>query len=168
MGSGDTLGMSSLDGSMIFSFGGFSDLFLEVGGHLGIAFLFGLSEGSFANSHLSLDGLSGGSLGLRGGLRSSFGSNGSVLLGILSSVLLGVLSSGLLSVLSSGLLGFFSSGLFGFFSSGLLSVLSSGLFGVLSGLLGFLIMTVFLFVISSLLLEPVNKVVHVFQVNFSL
>ena len=152
MGSGDTLGMSSLDGSMIFSFGGFSDLFLEVGGHLGIAFLFGLSEGSFANSHLSLDGLSGGSLGLRGGLRSSFGSNGSVLLGILSSVLLGVLSSGLLSVLSSGLL----------------SVLSSGLFGVLSGLLGFLIVTVFLFVISSLLLEPVNKVVHVFQVNFSL
>ena len=144
MGSGDTLGMSSLDGSMIFSFGGFSDLFLEVGGHLGIAFLFGLSEGSFANSHLSLDGLSGGSLGLRGGLRSSFGSNGSVLLGIHSSVLLGVLSSGLLSVLSSGL------------------------FGVLSGLLGFLIVTVFLFVISSLLLEPVNKVVHVFQVNFSL
>ena len=144
MGSGDTLGMSSLDGSMIFSFGGFSDLFLEVGGHLGIAFLFGLSEGSFANSHLSLDGLSGGSLGLRGGLRSSFGSDGSVLLGILSSVLLGVLSSGLLSVLSSGL------------------------FGVLSGLLGFLIVTVFLFVISSLLLEPVNKVVHVFQVNFSL
>ena len=136
MGSGDTLGMSSLDGSMIFSFGGFSDLFLEVGGHLGIAFLFGLSEGSFANSHLSLDGLSGGSLGLRGGLRSSFGSNGSVLLGILS--------------------------------SGLLSVLSSGLFGVLSGLLGFLIMTVFLFVISSLLLEPVNKVVHVFQVNYIL
>ena len=160
MGSGDTLGMSSLDGSMIFSFGGFSDLFLEVGGHLGIAFLFGLSEGSFANSHLSLDGLSGGSLGLRGGLRSSFGSNGSVLLVILSSVLLGVLSSGLLSVLSSGLLGFFS--------SGLLSVLSSGLFGVLSGLLGFLIVIVFLFVISSLLLEPVNKVVHVFQVNFSL
>ena len=152
MGSGDTLGMSSLDGSMIFSFGGFSDLFLEVGGHLGIAFLFGLSEGSFASSHLSLDGLSGGSLGLRGGLRSSFGSNGSVLLG--------VLSSGLLSVLSSGLLGFFS--------SGLLSVLSSGLFGVLSGLLGFLIVIVFLFVISSLLLEPVNKVVHVFQVNFSL
>ena len=152
MGSGDTLGMSSLDGSMIFSFGGFSDLFLKVGGHLGIAFLFGLSEGSFASSHLNLDGLSGGSLGLRGGLRSSFGSNGSVLLGILSSVLLGVLSSVLLGVLSSGLL----------------SVLSSGLFGVLSGLLGFLIVTVFLFVINSLLLELVNKVIHVSQVNFSL
>ena len=152
MGSGDTLGMSSLDGSMIFSFGGFGDLFLEVGGHLGIAFLFGLSEGSFASSHLNLDGLSGGSLGLRGGLRSSFGSNGSVLLGILSSVLLGVLSSVLLGVLSSGLL----------------SVLSSGLFGVFSGLLGFLIVTVFLFVINSLLLELVNKVIHVSQVNFSL
>ena len=160
MGSGDTLGMSSLDGSMIFSFGGFSDLFLEVGGHLGIAFLFGLSEGSFASSHLNLDGLSGGSLGLRGGLRSSFGSNGSVLLGIFSIVLL--------SVFSSGLLGFFSSGLLNVLSSGFLSVLSSGLFGVLSGLLGFLIVTVFLFVINSLLLELVNKLVHVSQVNFSL